>query len=318
MSANNKLNRRDFLAAAATAVAVPTVMTNVARAQRKLKPLPEDEIKRITEALPEKATAKPAKPRKLLVFWRCEGFFHGSIPRGNTALELMGKKTGAYESVVSDDMAVFDPGKLDPFDAVMFNNTTSLKFNEPKHRETLMAFVKSGKGVCGIHGATDNFYNWPEAAEMMGGLFHGHPWGGGGTWAMKLDEPDHPINKGFAGKGFWVKDEIYRMRDPYTRKNLRLLVSLDMTKERMLKGSREDKDNAVAWIRRFEKGRVFYCSLGHNNHIFWTPAILQHYLDGVQYALGDLKADATPSANLIKKPQPALAPDEQKPLYSVG
>ena len=307
-------NRRDFLAATATTLAVPTVLTKVAFAQRKLQPLPEDEIKKITAALPEKATAKPGKPRRILIFWRCEGFFHGSIPRGNEALRLMGEKTGAYQSVVSDDMAMFDPGKLDPFDAVMFNNTTSLKFNDPKHRETLMAFVKGGKGVCGIHAATDNFYNWPEAAAMMGGLFHGHPWGGGGTWAMKLDEPDHPINKGFAGKGFWIKDEIYRMREPYTRENLRVLVSLDMSKERMQKGSREDKDNAVAWIRQLGAGRVFYCSLGHNNHIFWTPAVLQHYLDGIQFALGDFEADATPSAKLSETPEPALAPETVEEL----
>ena len=87
------------------------------------------------------------------------------------------------------------------------------------------------------------------------------------------------------------------------------MVSLDMTKEVNQKGSREDNDNAVSWLREFGKGRVFYCSLGHNNEIFWTPAILQHYLDGIQYALGDLKADATPSAKLAAQPQPALAAD---------
>ena len=77
-----------------------------------------------------------------------------------------------------------------------------------------MDFVKSGKGICGIHAATDNFYNWPEAAAMMGGLFDGHPWGGGGTWAVQIEEPDHPINQGFDGEGFWVNDEIYKMRAP--------------------------------------------------------------------------------------------------------
>ena len=314
MTHRAKFTRRRFLATAATAVAAPAVMTGVARAQRKLQPLSENELQLIGDALPEKATAKPAKPRKMLIFWRCEGFFHGSIPRCNEALKLMGKQTGAFDSVVTDDMAAFDPGKLDGFDAVMFNNTTRLKFDDPKRRETLMAFAKSGKGICGIHAATDNFYDWPEAAEMMGGLFHGHPWGGGGTWAFKLDEPNHVINKGFGGKGFWVKDEIYRMRDPYTREKLRVLVSLDMTKEANGSGQREDNDNAVSWIREFGDGRVFYCSLGHNNHIFWTTEILQHYLDGIQYAMGDLEADATPSAKLTEKPKPALAPADKETL----
>jgi hypothetical protein len=39
---------------------------------------------------------------------------------------------------------------------------------------------------------------------------------------------------------------------------------------------------------------VFYCSLGHNDHILWNPAILQHYLDGIQFAFGDYKVDTKP------------------------
>ena len=307
MNNRRQFSRRQFLAASAAAVTVPTVLGNVAWA-RELKPLPQEEIDKIANAAPEAATKKPAKARKLLVFWRCNGFFHGSIPRGNAALEILGKKTGAYETVVSDDMAMFTPDVLGEFDAVMFNNTTRLNPDE-KQRAALMDFIKGGKGICGIHAATDNFYDWPEGAEMMGGLFAGHPWGGGGTWAVKIDEPEHPLNKGFAGRGFLIKDEIYKMRDPYSRERLRILVSLDMSKSRNKKG-REDDDNAIAWIREFGDGRVFYCSLGHNNEIFWTPPILQHYLDGVQYAMGDLKADATPSAKLDKRPEPALCPEE--------
>ena len=303
------LTRRTFLTAAGTALAVPTVLTRLTVGQRKLKPVTDEELEKIADAVPEKPTSKPAKPRKMLIFWRCDGFFHGSIRVGNKALELLGEKTGAYDSVVTDDMAAFDPGKLDEFDAVMFNNTTRLKFDDEKRRKSLMDFIKSGRGICGIHAATDNFYDWPEAAEMMGGLFHGHPWGGGGTWAVQIEEPDHPINKGFGGKGFLIKDEIYKIKAPYTRENLRILVGLDMTKKRNRKG-REDDDNAISWIREFGSGRVFYCSLGHNNEIFWNPAVLQHYLDGIQYAFGDLKADATPSAKLAKRPAVAPCPEE--------
>jgi len=48
--------------------------------------------------------AQPAKTRKMLVFWRCEGFYHGVIPVANKALEVMGEKTGAFDvTVVTDD-----------------------------------------------------------------------------------------------------------------------------------------------------------------------------------------------------------------------
>ena len=275
---------------------------------RELQPVPEDAIKQITEAIPSAPSAQPAKPRKVLVFYLCEGFFHGSIPFGNRCFEIMGEKTKAFETVVSEDMAMFDSEHLETFDAVLFNNTTRLSFTEPKHREALMAFIKSGKGVIGIHGATDNFYDWPEAAEMMGGLFDGHPWGGGGTWAVKIDEPMHPLNQPFGGRGFLIKDEIYQMKGPYSRDTHRVLLSLDMSNPRNVKGARPDNDNAISWLRKVGEGRVFYCSLGHNNEIFWNPAVVRHYLDGIQYALGDLKVCDVPSAKLTGShaPKPAL------------
>jgi hypothetical protein len=64
----------------------------------------------------------------------------------------------------------------------------------------------------------------------------------------------------------------------------------------MTKGgmNRPDGDYAISWLRNFGAGRVFYCALGHRKEILWNKPVLQHYLDGIQFALGDLKADATP------------------------
>ena len=36
---------------------------------------------------------------------------------------------------------------------------------------------------------------------------------------------------------------------------------------------------------------VFYCSLGHNNEMYWHPTVLRHYLAGIQWALGDYKVE---------------------------
>ncbi|MDP6636790.1 MAG: ThuA domain-containing protein [Phycisphaerae bacterium] len=268
---------------------------------RKLKPVKEGDIKKLTDAAPKKATAKPAKPRKILVFYLCEGYYHGSIPVGVKCIEIMGQKTGAYETVTSQDMAMFDDDKLKDFDAVLFMNTTRLKFKDAAKRDALINFVKSGKGVAGMHAASDNFYDCPEAAGMIGGQFAGHPWGAGGTWAVKLDEPDHPLNKAFCGKGFKIKDEIYKFKNKYfSRDKVRVALSLDMSDPKTVARVKGDAkfDNPIAWIRTFGKGRVFYCSLGHNASVYMRPDIMQHYLDGIQYALGDLKMDAKPVGKL--------------------
>lgn len=256
----------------------------------------QDELVKIDQAMPVKPTRPPAQPRKMLVFNLCNGFKHGSIPYWDKALEIMGKKTGAFEVEISNDMSAFSAENLAKFDAVCLNNTTRLKFNESQ-RKSLMNFVKGGKGIVGIHAATDNFYDWPEAAKMMGGQFSGHPWGGGGTWAIKIDEPDHPLMKAFQGKGFKIRDEIYRTAAPfYSRAEQLVLMSLDMTDEATRKRAEKpsDTDTGISWIKDYGKGRVFYCSLGHNNEITWNPAILQHYLDGIQFALGDYQVNTKP------------------------
>jgi len=64
-----------------------------AKSPEKLRDLKPDEIEKIKAAAPAKPVVE-APRRKMLVFWRCEGFFHGSIPVVNRAMEEMGKKTG--------------------------------------------------------------------------------------------------------------------------------------------------------------------------------------------------------------------------------
>lgn len=257
----------------------------------------DEEIAKMRAAMPEEPFVAPQKPRTMLVFNLSKGFGHSSIPYWAKALDIMAEKTGAFTVEHSEDMAVFTTESLSRFDAVCFNNTTKLVFDEDQ-KAALMEFITQGKGIVGIHAATDNFYGWPEAAMMMGGIFQGHPWGASGTWAIKLDDPDHPMLQMFEGQGFKISDEIYRTNAPYySRDRQRVLMSLDMS-DPDTAGTEgvtaEDKDTGISWIKSAGQGRLFYCSLGHNHHLTWTPSILAHYLAGIQYALGDFKVDDAP------------------------
>ena len=266
-----------------------------------LPAIPAEDVQKIERAVPVQATAIPQQPRKLLVFTRTEGYKHASIPYIATALQIMGEKTGAFGVVISEDMSSFRPRNLKSFDAVVFVNTTRLAFEDFALRQSLMDFVKGGKGIAGIHAATDNFYDWPEGAAMMGGLFDGHPWHSRGTWAIKLEEPDHPVLAAFKGENFTINDEIYRIKAPYSRVRVRVLMSMDLTDEAtaQAKGVEPtDTDLPVSWVRSYGQGRVFYTGLGHNEHLTWNPVVLQHYLDGIQFALGDLPAETAPSVSL--------------------
>ena len=81
---------------------------------------------------------------------------------------------------------------------------------------------------------------------------------------------------------------------------------LDAKAQKEMKGDRR----YVSWIKKHGQGRVFYVSPSHQPESYESGRMLQYYLDGIQYAMGDLKGDATPSAQLEKQPTPALCPEE--------
>ena len=288
------------LAAAILATALPA------------KPPSEADIKKIQEALPAKAPAKPAKARKILIFSKTNGFRHGSIETGAKALTLLGEKTSAWTAVHSEDDSMFEPDTLKQFDAVVMVNTTGDLFrprkwpSDPKEKaaaqereerlkKSLVDFVKSGKGLAGAHSATDTYKGWKEYNKMMGGAFAGHPWHK--KVPIRILVASHPVTKAFAGTEFEVTDEIYQFRnDTALSTERKMLIALDNEKLPDIgKGKREDKFYPISWVAKYGEGRTFYCSLGHRNEIYWNPAILKHYLAGIQYALGDLEADATPT-----------------------
>lgn len=286
----------------------------------ELKPPTADEIARMESAAPSKATTAPKRPRKLLILTQCEGFPHSSVPYAAKALAIMGRKTGAFDATVVEDLAILERTEFDTFDAIAMDNTTlrlpllpldvrgmdaaqkvEADARDNRARQRFLDFIRNGKGLVGIHAATDCLSDWPEYGELIGGYFDGHPWSE--NVRVKLDDPGHPLVAAFNGQPFDVTDEIYQFRAPYSREKLRVLLSLDTGAINMSKQGikRQDKDFAVAWIREYGKGRVFYFSLGHRHEILWNAPILRCYLDGIQYALGDLAADAKPSANLSRE-----------------
>jgi type 1 glutamine amidotransferase len=142
---------------------------------------------------------------------------------------------------------------------------------------------------------------WPEFNTMIGGFFKFH-WNDGQDITVKVDDPNSPLTAMFKGKPqLIVTDETYTFgRETYSRKNLRVLTSIDYAKmsdedKKKESNPRDDGDYALSWIRRDGKGRVFYEAFGHNEKIYAMTPILEHLLAGMQYALGDLQADDSPS-----------------------
>jgi len=264
---------------------------------------------KIKKLAPAKATAKPAKDRKVLLFSLSPGYKHWAIPHTAAVVEILGEKTGAFEVTVSNDVQMFKPESLKKFDAVILNNTCSKgptrnifldalgkgkKDEVAALEKSLIDFVKRGGGLTAIHGAIVFLNNSAEFSELLGGSFDFHP--AQQEVTLSVVEPDHPLLRAFGGKKFVHIDEPYLFKNAYTKKNFRPLLQMDTS---LLKCGKAQKRvtadiRYTAWIKKYGKGRVFYCSPSHNAQSFEKPELLQFLLDGIQYTLGDLKCDDTP------------------------
>ena len=279
-----------------------------------------DQAERIRKAVAEKARVTPQKRRTVLIFSTPPAFMEKdphkgySIPQGEFAMKTLGDKTGAFKSVVSDDIASFLPENLRRFDAIILNNASGPwirptegdlpKFKshggtvdeiEQLLRRSLLQFVTNGGGLVGYHYAIGANGHWPQFRELLGAKFTIHPWNE--EVGMRVEEPRHPLAAAFARQKFRLADEIYEFGPPYSRDNVRVLVSLDPDAIDITSGKwrqRTDDDYAQAWVRAYGQGRVFYCGWGHRTEIWWNPMVLQFYLDAIQFACGDLAASTAP------------------------
>jgi type 1 glutamine amidotransferase len=307
------------------AITLPKMPDKTANGQRPWPELPETEVAKLIPVLPEKPEVPPKQPRKLLVFYRADGFPHGSIPHWNKLIQLMGEKTGAYEATLSQDYDDLLPERLSKYDAIFCNNTVSMQ-TPPDVKTSIQAFIRGGKGYAGNHGSGDNWHDWPEGLEMIGAEFTRHPFG---RVLVKIDDPSSPLTAMFGGKSFPFDDEIYAFSKPYSRDGVRVLLSIDYdnspevqkTEARIREKNapkdvaslRDDRDYALAWIKPWQKGRVFYCAFGHRAEVTFDPNMVRFFLAGIQYALGDLSANDQPLGQPASAvPPAAIAPPAAK------
>src|SRR5262249_54002260 len=150
---------------------------------------------------------------------------------------------------------------IDFFDAVFFYTTGELELDD-EQKAALLSFVRDdGKGFIGSHSAIDTLYKWEEYGEMVGGYFDGHPWGQFQA-PIVVENQDRRITRHFP-KTFVALDEIYQAK-AYSREKVRVLLSMDPDKLDLKHAGvkRTDRDFAIAWVKKYGKGRVFYSTFG--------------------------------------------------------
>jgi type 1 glutamine amidotransferase len=274
--------------------------------------IPADVKEKIVAALPAKALVAPKKPRKLLIVdvAPAGAYYHDTAAHANFAIARMAENTGAFEAIFNNDLNNLKYPKILEYDAVFLNSGDGPVFIDPQVMDGLSRFVREGGGVAGLHGASYASPDVPEFGDLIGAQTGPHRVE---TATLKIDDPESPLTRQFAsspltaklgGNGFVYTDEFYHFlpTGPYSREKLHVLISIDADKSDLSHWQvRPDKDYGLVWIKSDGAGRVFNCAIGHTPTLFETPALAEMIQNAIQFVLGDLPADTTPSAMLAHK-----------------
>jgi uncharacterized protein len=242
----------------------------------------------------------PKKTGRILMLTQSAGFKHGSVSRqgdklspAEQAITELGISSGVFRVDCTQDAASITKEQLDDHDIVFFYTTGNLPFKDEVRDYLFKDWVKrKGHGFIGTHSAADTYHDYEPYWEMLGGTFDGHPWGSGEKVTVTVHDQQHPVSKPW-GPEFEIQDEIYKFKH-WQPEKVRVLMSLNMEKT----GHKEPYHVPVAWVKDFGDGHVLHMSLGHNESVWANPLYMQSLLGGVNWILGNEKADATPNPEL--------------------
>ena len=135
--------------------------------------------------------------------------------------------------------------------------------------EGMLNAVQTGCGIAGVHGGMgDAFRLQTEYQFMCGGQWVAHP-GGIATYGVHIVDPWNPLTAGI--EDFEITSEQYFMHvDPGNV----VLVTTNFGHTVM----------PVVWLKRYGKGRVYYCSLGHVAADVKMPQVLELVTRGMLWA----------------------------------
>src|SRR5258708_7790767 len=225
-------------------------------------------------------------------------------------MQQLAHESGMLEIVHTEDISLLTADFLRTFDAVYFFTSGELPLSD-QQKADLLEFIRQGKGFGGSHSATDCLYSWTEYGDMIGGYFDGHPWAREAV--VNVEDPQNPM-VAHLPPSFRFTEEFYQFR-AFSRDQVRVLLTLDTSSVDMTAAGikRTDGDFALAWIRNYGKGRVFYSAFGHFPESFQLSPIRNMLLKALLWLTGEVDADATPRSG-PSAPPPSVAADGVRDL----
>jgi uncharacterized protein len=205
------------------------------------------------------------------------------------------KTEGVSGLTISDSLGVYTNEKLMAETDLIIQYWTMGKIS--KEQETgLLKAVKNGTGLAGCHGGLgDSFRENTDYQYMVGGQWVAHP-GGKIDYKVEITNSKDPITKGLTDFNIKNTEQYYMHIDPNSE--VLATTTFSGTPDSWIEGA----VIPVSWKKYYNKGRVFYLSIGHDPIDFDTPSAWKLLTRGIRWASG---SKYFPKENTMKPVYPA-------------
>jgi type 1 glutamine amidotransferase len=196
------------------------------------------------------------------------------------------KLLGDFDVVRSQDLEMLRPDVLAGFDLLVpiwtFGEITDAQ------ETALLSAVADGMGMVAWHGNASSFLDSRPHKLMLGGQFVAHPGGNYITYSVRFLGND-PLVDGLKDVTI-TSEQYYFLIDPAVK--VLATTGIDGGDMDWI----ADVRMPVAWKRKWGKGRVFYCGLGHTLDVLEEPCITTLLSRAVSWACRSAEEHCTGTA----------------------
>ncbi|MFF5207776.1 ThuA domain-containing protein [Streptosporangium sp. NPDC000396] len=233
---------------------------------------------------------------RALLFTKAVGYVHGSIPAGIQMIKDLAA-ANEFEVVQTADSAAFNDANLATFDVLIMLQNSGMVWENDGQRQALQKYVRSGKGVVGIHNTLDMGIesDFPWWDDLINGGAHMPAHSPGvlqGT--AKVADRVHPSTRGLPYR--WQRAEEWYNFSPNPRGNVHVLVTADETTYDP-GSSAMGADHPISWCRNAEGGKIWATAMGHDTPAYSEPLFREHVLGGIEWAAGEEPGDCGGTVN---------------------
>ncbi len=230
--------------------------------------------------------------RRLAVLFLGDNGHHRPAERAQQALVPLAKR--GIDIFYHDSLDVLRPDRLAAYDCLLiYANQEQIS---PEQEEALLDYVAGGHGLAAIHCASYCFLNSPRYTQLVGARFLRH---GGEVFQPRITDHDHPLTRGLEEFQSWDETYVHEMH------NVDRLV--------LMERATGDEREPWTWVRKYDKGRVFYTASGHDERTWSQAGFIELLVRGIRWA-----ADVDPAGEPPQAPFEYVQANAEIPNYVAG